>query len=246
MLITKSTIIQTAEKYPIKGFVPNSLTDWDGKVSSVIFLAGCNFRCKYCHNKNLVERFDLLEDVSIKNIKDYLVKNSDFIDGVVITGGEPCMYSWINELCQEIKSLGFDIKLETNGSFPEKLHELINLKLVDFVAMDLKSSFENYQNIVNSEVNIEKIKQSILILKEFGNYEFRITMFPEIEKEDLIKISSYLKQAQANKALFLQQFRNENCLDDQANSIKPYQKEQLESFLELIKQDFVKSGLRNL
>ncbi|MCX6749067.1 MAG: anaerobic ribonucleoside-triphosphate reductase activating protein [Candidatus Pacearchaeota archaeon] len=235
-----------AEKYLIKGFVPNSLVDWDGKVSSVIFLPGCNFKCKYCHNKQLVERYDKLENVSFKEIREYLKKNQDFIDGVVITGGEPCLYSWINDLCKEIKALGFEIKLETNGSFPEKLQELLKSKLIDFVAMDIKTSFDNYEKITQSPIDINKIKQSISILKDFGNYEFRITMFPEISKENLIDISSYLKENQANKALFLQQFRAENCLDEQANSVKPYQAEELQALLELIKPDFAKSGLRNL
>ena len=235
-----------AEKYLIKGFVPNSLVDWDGKVSSVIFLPGCNFKCKYCHNKQLVERYDKLEDVSFKEIKEYLVKNQDFVDGVVITGGEPCMYSWINELCKEIKSLDFQIKLETNGSFPEKLLELVKLKLVDFVAMDIKTSFGNYESITQSPVDIIKIQQSISILKDFGNYEFRITMFPEISRENLIELVNYLKENQATQALFLQQFRAENCLDEKANSVKPYSKEELQAFLELVKPDFSKSGLRNM
>lgn len=238
--------MKMTEKYLIKGFIPNSLTDWDGKVASVIFLPGCNFRCKFCHNKELVLNSEKIENIDLSTIKEYLAANREFVDGIVITGGEPCMYSWINELCQELKLLGFEIKLETNGSFPEKLKELIELKLIDYVAMDLKTSFEDYSKIVNSDIDILKIQQSILILKEFGNYEFRITMFPEITQDNLAELVSYLKENKANKALFLQQFRAENCLDELTNKIKPYSQEELENFLELIKPDFAKSGLRNL
>lgn len=234
-------------KYDIRGFVPSSLVDWDGKVASVIFLPGCNFRCKYCHNKDLVLSPEKLEQIQFKEIKAYLEKNDDFIDGVVITGGEPCMYLWINDLCGEIKNLGYKIKLETNGSFPEMLRKLINEKLVDFVAMDIKTSFGDYEKIVNSKIDVAKIKQSIgLIVNSKIDYEFRITMFPEISKENLIELASYLKENKADKALFIQQFRAENCLDKNAENIKPYAKEELEAFLELIKKDFEKAGLRNL
>ncbi|MEM4230428.1 MAG: anaerobic ribonucleoside-triphosphate reductase activating protein, partial [Candidatus Pacearchaeota archaeon] len=175
--------------FEIKGFVPNSLVDWDGKVSSVIFLGGCNFKCKFCSNKDLVLEPEKLKSISFESIKNYLEKNKDFIDGVVITGGEPCLHQNLFELCKTIKKLGFKVKIDTNGSYPEILQQLLDKKLVDCVAMDIKTCFEKYKEITNTEVDIEKIKKSILIVAKFPEYEFRITMFPEIKYEDLIKLA---------------------------------------------------------
>ncbi len=230
----------------IRGFVPTSLVDWDGKVASVIFLAGCNFRCRFCHNKELVLGSEQLKVIPFPEIKDYLGKNKDFIDGVVITGGEPCLNDDLPELCREIKKIGFKVRIETNGTNPEMLKELLKGNFIDCIAMDIKTSFGKYKQIVDVNADIEKIKESIAIVREFPDYEFRITMFPEIKKEDLLEIADYLKNAGANKAFFIQQFRNENCMDDGAEKIKPYDKEELEGFLEAVKKYFVKAGIRNL
>jgi pyruvate formate lyase activating enzyme len=125
------------------------------------------------------------------------------------------------------------------------LKELLDKKLVDFVAMDIKTSFENYKKIAGFD-DIEKIKKSISLVSGFPEYEFRITLFPEIKKEDLIKISSYLKENNANKSFVLQQFRNWSCIDKNAEEIKPYTKQEIENFLGLIRQYFKKSGVRNI
>jgi len=230
----------------IKGFVPMSLVDWDGKVSCVIFLAGCNFKCKFCHNKELVLEPAKLKSISLEEIKNYLSNNKEFIDGVVITGGEPCIYEELPDLCEEIKKLGFKLKIETNGAYPGMLKVLLDKKLVDFVSMDIKTSFENYKEITNFDIDIEKIKKAILLISNFPDYEFRITLYPEIKKEDLIKIAEYLKNAGANKAFFIQQFRAENCIDEDAEKFKPYSTHELDGFLEDIKPYFKKAGLRNI
>lgn len=230
----------------IKGFVPSSLVDWDGKVASVIFLAGCNFKCKFCHNKELVLEPEKLKTIKFDDVVEYLQKNKDFVDGIVITGGEPCLYEDLDDLCRKIKDLGFSIKLETNGSNPEILKKLIEQKLVDYIAMDIKTSFEKYEEITNSDVDIDKIKESIKVLADFDDYDFRITLYPEIKEKELIEITDYLKKENANKKFFLQQFRNENCLDEQANSMKQYKKEEIEKFLKLVEDKFDKAGVRNL
>lgn len=229
----------------IKGFVPNSLVDWDGKVVSVIFLAGCNFRCKFCSNKDLVFNPEKMETIDFSKIENYLKRNKEFVDGVVISGGEPTLHSELIDLCQEIKNLGFKVKIDTNGSNPEMLKILLDEKLVDFVAMDIKTSFEKYKEIAGFD-GIEKIKKSIFIVKNFPDYEFRITVFPGINKEDLVEIAGYLKEKNAGKAFFIQQFRNDECLDKSFEKIKPYKKEKLEEFLSLIKNNFEKAGIRNI
>lgn len=229
----------------IKGFVPNSLVDWDGKVSAVIFLGGCNFRCRFCSNKELVLGPDKINSMAFENIQNYLEKNKDFVDGIVITGGEPCLNKDLPSLCRLIKDLGLKVKIDTNGSCPEILQELLDKKLVDFAAMDIKTCFEKYKELTNAEIDIEKIKKSIELATKFPDYEFRITMFPDIKKEDLIKIAEYLKEKKANKAFFIQQFRPDECLDEKAEKTKPYNKAELEGFLEDIKGYFEKCKLRN-
>ncbi|MBM3234167.1 anaerobic ribonucleoside-triphosphate reductase activating protein [Candidatus Pacearchaeota archaeon] len=232
-------------KPEIKGFAPSSLVDWDGKIAAAIFLPYCNFKCKFCSNKELVLSPEKLKTIPFSEIKEKLEKNREFIDGVVISGGEPTINPEIVKLCTEIKNLGFKVKLDTNGSSPEMISELIEKKLVDYVAMDIKTSFKNYGKITGFS-DTEKIKKSIEIIKKFPEYEFRMTLFPEIKKEDLIEISEYLKKQEANKSFFLQQFRNWSCIDENAEKIKPYSKDEIESFLELIKPYFDKSGIRNI
>lgn len=229
----------------IKGFVPNSLVDWDGKVSAVIFLGGCNFRCKFCHNRELVLEPEKLKAIGFKEIKSYLDGNRDFVDGIVITGGEPMLYSDLKDLLSELKEMGLKIKLETNGSNPEALKELIDGGLVDFVAMDIKTSFDKYREIAGVDVDIGKIKESINITKNLPAYEFRITLYPEIKEEDLEKIFSYLADNNAGN-VFLQQFRAENCVDIKANEVKPHSKEEIERFLELARRYIKTSEVRNL
>ncbi len=141
--------------------------------------------------------------------------------------------------------MSFQIKIDTNETNPEMLDKLLKEKLVDFVAMDIKTSFEKYEKLVNSSINLEDIKKSIALVSKFPEYEFRITLFPEILKEDLIKIAEYLKANNANKAFFIQQFRAENCLNEEAEKAIPYQKKDIEDMLDLIKDYFVKIRFRN-
>lgn len=229
----------------IKGFVTSSLVDWDGKIAATIFLGACNFKCRFCSNKELVLESDKLKSISFKEIKESLEKNREFIDGIVISGGEPTIYSDLPDLCEKIKKLGFKVKVDTNGSNPEMLLILLDRNLADCVAMDIKTSFSKYKEITNFD-DIEKIKKSILLVSRFPEYEFRTTLFPEIKKEDLLEISEYLKKNNANKAFFLQQFRNWDCIDKSAEEIKPYKKEEIENFLNLVRNYFDKSGVRNI
>jgi len=231
--------------YNIKGFTTTSLVDWDGKIVATIFLGGCNFRCTYCSNQEIVISPEKMKTIPFKEIKESLEKNREFIDGVVISGGEPTIHAYLPELCSEIKNLGFKVKVDTNGSNPEMLQEFLDKKLVDYVAMDIKTWFENYKKITGFD-DIEKIKKSISIVSGFPEYEFRVTLFPEIKKEDLIEISSYLKENNANKSFFLQQFRNWSCLNKDAEEVKPYTKQEVENFLDLIKSYFDRAGVRNI
>ena len=164
----------------VKGFIDLSFVDWDSKVSSVIFLPKCNFRCPFCHNVNLVLNPEKIETIPFEYIEDQLNKQKGWTDGVCITGGEPTIHSSLPELCSKIKKMGFLVKLDTNGTNPTLLNELQNRKLVDYVAMDIKAPLtaENYSQAtgVNSEKLLEKVKESInLLMESIIDYEFRTT-----------------------------------------------------------------------
>jgi pyruvate formate lyase activating enzyme len=233
----------------IKGIVPTSLSDWDGKISYVIFLPGCNFRCGFCHNKDLVLYPEKKESISFETIQNDLetAKKHKFVGGVVITGGEPTIYNDLPDLCKKIKDLGFPVKLDTNGSNPEMLEQLLEKNLLDYIAMDIKTSFKKYQKAVNFEIDVEKIKKSIDLVSRLPDYEFRMTYIPGVaDHADLLEIAKYLKEKGANKKFFLQQFKSGECLDEKFDNVRPYSEVEFKNSLSLIEGYFEKCGLRNI
>ena len=198
-------------KYSIKGWVKNSFCDWDSKVSSVIFLPQCNMRCPFCQNQELVERYDDLEDIDWQTIKNYLKENRDFLDGIVITGGEPFVSDFLFDLVKEVKTMGLGIKIDTNGTFPEQLNTLIDTGMIDCVAMDVKNALNTDAYSKACGINItdgmlEKIVQSTKVLMNSGiDYEFRTTLVRSLHSsEDIRGIAKYLNGA---KKYVLQQYR---------------------------------------
>lgn len=219
----------------IKGFIENSLVDYDGKISCVLFLPGCNFRCGFCFNHLLIFEPEKLETVSFERIESFLNAKKDFVDAVVITGGEPSLNPQLPELCRKIKELGFLVKIDTNGSFPEVIEKLINEKLVDFVAMDVKGLLEDYKEVTNSNVDVDKIKKSInLLMKNKVGYEFRITTVPRfITDETVEKIGKMLDGAEK---IALQKFRPDNAMDEEFRKMKTYTLEDLQRFADILKK----------
>ena len=176
----------------VKGFIDTSFVDWDGKISSVLFLPSCNFRCPFCHNVNLVLCPEKLDTIPLEYIEDQLKQQKGWTDGVCITGGEPTLNNSLPELCSRIKKIGFMVKLDTNGTNPTMLKELLDRKLLDYVAMDIKAPLttEKYSRAtgVNAEKLLENVKESIRLLMESGtDYEFRTTVIPSIHTLDDIK-----------------------------------------------------------
>ncbi len=180
----------------IGGFVKNSLVDWEEKVAAVIFTKGCNFRCGYCHNPSLVlpELIDKTEDIDEKEVLDFLVEKNNWLDGVVVTGGEPTIHRDLPEFLEKIKSLGYSLKLDTNGTNPSMLQKIIKNKLADYIAMDVKILPEKslYAKITGIQVTadiIEKIMSSILLLNNSAiEVEFRTTIIPGIHDEAAVKL----------------------------------------------------------
>ena len=158
----------------IAGFQKASVIDYPGEIACTIFLHGCNFRCGFCYNPDLVVR-EVRGVYSEESVLEFLKKRVGKLDAVCITGGEPLM-SLDFDFVRKIKDLGYKVKIDTNGSFPDKLRELIEFGLVDYVAMDIKGVKRNYSKVVGVGVDIKKIEESIKLVHDFGEYEFRTTV----------------------------------------------------------------------
>ncbi len=187
----------------IAGFQKTSFVDYPDKIAAVIFTKGCNMRCGYCHNKHILGSD--APTVSESEVLEYLLKRKDMIKGVVITGGEPTLQSDLLEFLQRIKVFGFDIKLDTNGLRPDVLKKVCVSGLVDYIAMDVKASFDKYSDVCGVKIDVETIKESIKIIKESGiKHEFRTTFCPELTRNDVLEISDMI----GNEAdYYLQQYR---------------------------------------
>jgi len=220
----------------VKGFVGISLVDWDGKNSSVIFLPNCNLRCPFCQNAKLVLQPSQLPSVPPERIWNYLQKNTSWIDGVVITGGEPTLHEDLPTLCQQIKKIGFPVKLDTNGTNPAMITNLISEGLVDYVAMDLKAPVTEEKYSIAAGVNIAsllpKIEQSIqTLLAEKVDYEFRTTLVPTIHRPaDIELICGRIKSC---RKYALQNFRADfETIDPNFQKLNAFLNEDVNAFFQ--------------
>ena len=211
----------------IHGITETSFLDWDGKIVTVLYTAKCNFKCPFCHNWQLMEEPDRYPERDWKKIREYLEGHDDFIDGVCITGGEPLMEKGPEDLLREVKDMGMLVKLDTNGTIPEKLKDLIGKDLIDYIAMDVKMPLdERYSKAAGVEPDLEKLKESINLIMNSGlGYEFRTTVVPTIhEKEDVADIARLLKGAEK---YVIQQFNPKNSWDPALREIRPYSNEEI-------------------
>lgn len=218
----------------IGGLQKLTLLDYPGKIACTVFTVGCNFRCGFCHNPELTEVKDNIDLISEKVFFDFLEENIGHIDGVCITGGEPTLQKDLIDFIKEIKKKGFFVKLDSNGTNPDILKKLINENLVDYVAMDIKGAPEKYKEIVNKDVDIEKIKQSVELIKNSGvDYEFRTTVVPGLHAlEDMVVVGEWLKGA---KKYYLQQFRSQKTLDKIFESVTPFSDKEMMKFKDTVK-----------
>ncbi|MDR1168816.1 MAG: anaerobic ribonucleoside-triphosphate reductase activating protein [Heliobacteriaceae bacterium] len=227
--------------FSIGGLQRSSLLDYPGKISAIIFTLGCNFRCGYCHNPELTTLS--APKISTQECFEFLKTRQGKLDGVVITGGEPCLQSGLIDFIREIKSFGFLVKLDTNGSFPDVIEELIEKKLIDYIAMDVKAPLYKYPLIVNSPVDTEKIKQSIrLILNSGIDYEFRTTAVKsQLSFKDFEQTGKLIKGA---KKYYLQKFEPSKILDKALMSEKTYSNEEFEYIRQKLLRQIERIGIR--
>lgn len=206
-----------------------SLIDYPGKISAVIFTQGCSFRCPFCHNPELVvpEKFDT--SVLTEEIFNFLNTRKNRLEGVVISGGEPTAQKDLPEFLQKIKRFGFLIKLDTNGSRPEVLEQIISQRLADYIAMDIKAPFYKYAAHTNSDIRTEKIKESIRLIMNCGiDYEFRTTVLRErLSAKDILDIGREISGA---KRYILQKFIPRKILSEDFMAAETYNDAEFDNF----------------
>ncbi|MCL2142782.1 MAG: anaerobic ribonucleoside-triphosphate reductase activating protein [Methanomassiliicoccaceae archaeon] len=220
----------------IAGFIKTTLLDWDGMVACTVYLAGCNFRCPYCHNGSIVCDSDEIESIDEESVLNYIEENTDFIDGVVVSGGEPLINADLPEFLKRIRALGVKVKLDTNGSFPGRLDDIIGAGLVDMVAMDVKSSLnERYGAAAGVNADVNDIRKSIGIIIASGiDHEFRTTAVPVFVKDDDIR--NITKAVKGCKKYRIHQFRNKRTMDDSLSVLDPYPESKLTEMAETAKE----------
>ena len=240
----------------IAGYIKTSLIEWPGKIASVIFTSGCNFKCPFCHNADLVA--DLKRGLTLipeERIFADLASRKGWVETVVVTGGEPTLQKDLVKFLKALKELKLLIAIHTNGTNPKVIKRLLKEKLLDFIAMDLKGDLENYEKYTNVQCKMYNLQKSIeLIIKSGVEYEFRTTVVPGLHDiKNLICLAEQIKfLVQSSKfkvqscRWLLQQFRPMNCLDKKYLQIKPYSKEEMETILRSVKEIVPETYLRGV
>ena len=215
----------------IAGFQKLTLLDYPSKVACIIFTQGCNYKCPYCQNSGLIDHSneDLIDE---EEIFKYLDKIKGIIDGIVISGGEPTIQKDLKTFMKKVKDLGFLVKLDTNGSNPNLVEEIINEGLVDYIAMDIKNVLKLYKDVTDVTPNVENLKRSIELIKNSPiEHEFRTTIIKNIHDIDkILEICSYVE----GEKMFLQNFvRSENVLGEY---LEPFSEAELVEIDNILKE----------
>lgn len=193
----------------IKGIQKVTLLDYPGKIACTLFTGGCNLRCPFCQNASLVTHLDE-EKMHEEEVLAFLESRVGKLDAVCISGGEPCLQKDLKDFCLKVKQMGFLIKLDTNGCFPEKIKELLDEKVVDYIAMDIKNCPEKYALTAGVKIDLKRIQESVKLIQTSGlSHEFRTTVVQEFHTiQDICKIASWVSPS----SLYLQQFKDSGDL----------------------------------
>ncbi len=196
----------------IVGIQKNSMVDYPGKIAAAAFTPGCNMNCFYCHNRSIICEGGQDKTINPKEFLMLLQERKHFLDGAVISGGEPTLQADLIEYIFAIKSIGYPVKLDTNGTNPKMLERLVGQNLIDYIAMDIKAPFDKYSEICGVDVSLQNIEESVsIIMGGEVDYEFRTTFVPELSKEDGIDIAKRIKGA---KKFVLQQYKKPEYVGD--------------------------------
>jgi len=229
----------------IGGLQKITLIDYPGCIAATVFTIGCNFKCPFCYATELVlpEKIKNQPRILEKDFFEFLASKRKLIDGICICGGEPTIHKDLPQFCQKIKKLGFLVKLDTNGSNPDLVKKLIDEKLIDYIAMDIKSPKEKYEIYTNKKIDLSVIEKSIYLLKENRiEYEFRTTVAPGLKKEDILNIVQWIGPA---KKYFLQELNEQkDIIEPNILSLPTLKKEDLIKIIKLIESKFEICQLR--
>jgi pyruvate formate lyase activating enzyme len=233
-----------------RGWQKTSLLEYPGKVSTVLFTGGCNFRCPFCYNRDIVLRPETLEKITESEVLGFLKQRQKLYQAVIVTGGEPTMHGDLPAFYKKVKKLGLLAGLETNGTNPEMLKKLLDEKLLDFIGMDIKAplEWEKYGRAagIKDRHLFDNVLKSVKVLKESGiDYEFRTTVVPGMHtEEDIIEIAGQLKGA---KMYALQKFKPEDTtIDPRFAKLAPYPDSFLTDLCSKIRKSFRSCEVRNV
>jgi len=229
----------------ICGFQKFSLIDYPGKISAIIFTPGCTMRCPFCYNPELVNNDPSLPEFSEEKVLSFLEKRKGKLEALTITGGEPTLQPGLGRFIEKVSSLGYAVKLDTNGSNPALLKKLIDKKLLDFVAMDIKTTWKKYKEL-KPKVDLDQIKESIYFLKDARrdlDTEFRTTVVPRLSNAKIIEMIG--RTLQGAKKYALQQYRPEKTLQKDFDSTV-YPEEKLRVFQKIAKKYVKKVEIRGI
>lgn len=230
----------------IGGLHKTTLIDYPGKIAATIFTLGCNFNCSFCHNSELVDKRKIKEQpvMEEKVFFDFLESKKGLLDAICITGGEPTIHNDLIDFVGKIKEKGFLVKLDTNGSHPKVLSELFQKNLIDFAAMDIKSSLKKYCQVVDGQIE-QNILESIDLIRNSGKeYEFRTTIVPGlVDKEDIKEIGQLLN---GSKSFALQQFEIGKNLNGLWKGVKLYSEDELNEMVKIAQPYFCNVELRGV
>jgi len=246
----------------IRGLEKTTLLDYPGKVACTVFVSGCNFRCPFCYNHDLVLNPEKLPQLTEESFFQFLDSRRGILDGVVVCGGEPTLQKDLGQFVRRIKDRGFLVKLDTNGSTPEVIKKLLEEGLLDFVSLDIKAPLEDEAYAAatgladfEERIGLEKILSSIRVLAGSGiEFELRTTVVPGLHgKSSLIKIAKQLRNiftelfgssSRAAPPWYLQQFEPKNCLDPSFTKKKPFRESELKAISLTIRKIFPSVRLR--
>lgn len=228
----------------IAGYIKTSVIEWPEKIVSVIFVPGCNFRCPFCHNADLVKKHNLTF-IKEEEVFADLKRRKKWIDGVVISGGEPTLQKDLDSFLNRLRQMGLKTMVETNGSQPKIIAGLIDSKLLDYIAIDVKGPFEEYPKYTNLKSQRSNIESSIkLILNSGVDFEFRTTVVPGLHNERILiqmakELKSLINDCKSrikNFSWFLQNFQPKNCLDPEFEKRKPFSQKEVQKFLKVVRE----------
>lgn len=228
----------------IAGINKSTLLDYPGRVSAAIFTGGCNLRCLFCQNSSLVE--GLIPEIREEDVLDFLEKRKKVLSGVCISGGEPTLQPDLADFIREIRSLGYPIKLDTNGTKPEVLGKLAEEGLVDYIALDIKTSKEKYRELCNVDIDVDKVGESIELLKKgsFPDYEFRTTVVAEyFDRDDAVKVGEWLA---GGVRYYLQNFVDTNTSFVGRGVLHGQTREEMETYADILRKTISEVSLRGI